>query len=79
MIGVFVLFGNSATEVFPAILTYRLFAFWLPIAPGALAFASLRRTVARWDEPEEPLVRAARERSGGERAARDRTRAGAAQ
>ncbi len=49
MIGVFVLFGYNGTEVFPAILTYRLFAFWLPIPPGIFAFFKLRRTVARWD------------------------------
>ena len=29
-------------------LAYRGFAFWLPIAPGVLAFFSLRRTVGRW-------------------------------
>jgi hypothetical protein len=32
-----------------AVLAYRGFAFWLPIAPGALAWVSLRRTVAAWD------------------------------
>ena len=30
-------------------LAYRFFAFWLPIAPGALAYVDLRRTVARWE------------------------------
>ena len=57
MIGVFVLFGNSATEVFPAILTYRLFAFWLPIPPGLFAFFKLRRTVARWAREGGPAAR----------------------
>ncbi len=50
MIGTFVLFGLPSTEVFAAVLTYRLLAFWLPIPPGIAAFLQLRRTVARWDE-----------------------------
>jgi len=50
MIGTFVLFGLPSAEVFAAVLTYRLAAFWLPIPPGIVAFFQLRRTVARWDE-----------------------------
>jgi uncharacterized protein (TIRG00374 family) len=50
MIGTFVLFGLPSTEVFAAVLTYRLLAFWLPIPPGIAAFIQLRRTVARWEE-----------------------------
>jgi uncharacterized protein (TIRG00374 family) len=50
MIGTFVLFGLPSSEVFAAVLTYRLAAFWLPIPPGIVAFFQLRRTVARWDE-----------------------------
>jgi uncharacterized protein (TIRG00374 family) len=49
MIGAFVLFGIPGNAVFPAILTYRLIAFWLPIPPGIAAFVQLRRTVARWE------------------------------
>ena len=49
MIGAFVLFGIPAGIVFPAVLTYRVIAFWLPIPPGIVAFFQLRRTVARWD------------------------------
>lgn len=49
MIGAFVLFGIPAGIVFPAVLTYRVIAFWLPIPPGVVAFFQLRRTVARWD------------------------------
>jgi uncharacterized protein (TIRG00374 family) len=56
MIGVFVLFGYHANEVFPAILTYRLFAFWLPIPPGIFAFFKLRRTVARWETRAAPVA-----------------------
>ncbi len=49
MIGTFVLFGLPGSEVFTAILTYRLIAFWLPIPPGIVAFFQLRQTVKRWD------------------------------
>ena len=49
MIGAFVLFGIPAAEVFAAVLTYRVIAFWLPIPPGIIAFFQLRKTVARWE------------------------------
>jgi uncharacterized membrane protein YbhN (UPF0104 family) len=49
MIGAFVAFGVDPAAAIVAVLAYRFFAFWLPIAPGALAFGSLRRTVARWE------------------------------
>jgi uncharacterized protein (TIRG00374 family) len=49
MIGAFVLFGiPAASVVFPAVLTYRVIAFWLPIPPGIIAFFQLQRTVAGW-------------------------------
>jgi uncharacterized protein (TIRG00374 family) len=60
MIGVFVLFGFPGADVFAAVLTYRLFAFWLPIPPGIVAFFQLRRTVARWDRGERPAARVSR-------------------
>jgi uncharacterized protein (TIRG00374 family) len=50
MIGTFVLFDVPSAEVFAAVLTYRLIAFWLPIPPGIVAFLQLRKTVARWEE-----------------------------
>ena len=50
LIGTFVLFGYPGSEVFAAVLVYRLIAFWLPIPPGIVAFFQLRRTVARWEE-----------------------------
>jgi uncharacterized protein (TIRG00374 family) len=49
MIGAFVLFGIPGAEVFPAVLTYRVIAFWLPIPPGIIAFFQLRNTVHRWE------------------------------
>jgi putative heme transporter len=48
MIGAFVLFGLPDDAVFPAVLTYRVIAFWLPIPPGIVAFFQLRKTVQRW-------------------------------
>ena len=64
MIGAFVAFGVDPAAAIVAVLAYRFFAFWLPIAPGALAFGSLRRTVARWEAEDagEPTPRRARER-----------------
>jgi len=49
MIGAFVLFGVPTSVVFPAVLTYRVIAFWLPIPPGVVAYLQLRHTVARWE------------------------------
>ena len=50
MIGAFVLFGVPQEIVFPAVLTYRVIAFWLPIPPGIVAYFKLRHTVRRWEE-----------------------------
>jgi uncharacterized protein (TIRG00374 family) len=49
MIGAFSIFGVDNSIVFPAVLTYRVIAFWLPIPPGIVAFIQLRSTVARWE------------------------------
>ena len=49
MIGAFIAFGVDPASAIVAVLAYRFFAFWLPIAPGAVAFATLRRTVAGWE------------------------------
>ena len=49
MIGAFTLFGIDESVVFPAVLTYRVIAFWLPIPPGIVAFIQLRKTVASWE------------------------------
>jgi uncharacterized protein (TIRG00374 family) len=59
MIGAFVLFGMPTSVVFPAVLAYRVIAFWLPIPPGIVAFVQLRKTVARW-ESERSDARAVR-------------------
>jgi uncharacterized membrane protein YbhN (UPF0104 family) len=57
MIGAFVLFGLPAHTVFPAILVYRLIAFWMPIPPGIVAFFQLRHTVQRWEVEGLPIDR----------------------
>jgi uncharacterized protein (TIRG00374 family) len=57
MIGAFVLFGLPAHTVFPAILVYRLIAFWMPIPPGIVAFFQLRHTVQRWEAEGLPIDR----------------------
>lgn len=57
MIGAFVLFGIPEDTVFPAILIYRLIAFWMPIPFGLVAFFQLRTTVQRWEEEGLPIDR----------------------
>jgi uncharacterized protein (TIRG00374 family) len=49
MIAAFVLFDIPTDVVFPAVLCYRVIAFWLPIPPGVVAYFQLRKTVAAWD------------------------------
>lgn len=48
MIGALVAFGVGVGLAVPAVLVYRLFAFWLPSIPGAIAYFQLRRAVNRW-------------------------------
>ncbi|HVQ58915.1 MAG TPA: lysylphosphatidylglycerol synthase transmembrane domain-containing protein [Solirubrobacterales bacterium] len=57
MIGAFVLFGIPEETVFPAILIFRLVAFWMPIPPGVVAFFQLRNTVHRWEQEGLPIDR----------------------
>ena len=62
MIGALIAFGVEPELALISVLAYRGFAFWLPIAPGAVAYLGLRRTVARWsreDAGEVPARRAA--------------------
>ncbi len=58
MIGTFVLFGFPESEVFAAVLIYRLVAFWLPIPTGVVAFFQLRKTIKRWKTEGLPVDRA---------------------
>jgi uncharacterized membrane protein YbhN (UPF0104 family) len=52
MVGALIAFGVDPELALIAVLAYRGFAFWLPIAPGALAYVGLRRTVARWERED---------------------------
>ena len=53
MIGAFSAFGIPVQVTVVSVLAYRVFAFWLPTLPGAVAYFQLRRTVHRWRA--EPL------------------------
>jgi uncharacterized protein (TIRG00374 family) len=53
MIGAFAAFGVPLSLVVPAVLAYRIFTFWLPTIPGAIAYFQLRRTVARWRDEHQ--------------------------
>jgi uncharacterized protein (TIRG00374 family) len=54
MIGAFTAFGVSVELAVVSVLAYRVFAFWLPTIPGAIAYLQLRRTVHRWRAAEAP-------------------------
>jgi uncharacterized membrane protein YbhN (UPF0104 family) len=56
LIGAFVLFGVDAKTVFPAILTFRIVGFWLPIPVGVMAFVQLRKTIRRWESETPPAT-----------------------
>jgi len=60
MIGAFSIFGIDDSVVFPAVLTYRVIAFWLPIPPGIVAFVQLRKTAIRWERERAPANAARR-------------------
>jgi len=52
MVAALIAFGVEPELALIAVLAYRGFAFWLPIAPGALAYLGLRRTVAGWERED---------------------------
>jgi putative heme transporter len=54
MIGAFSVFGVHVQVAIVAVLTYRVFSFWLPTLPGAVAYLQLRRTVQRWRAARAP-------------------------
>jgi uncharacterized protein (TIRG00374 family) len=53
MIGAFIAFGVNSEIAIVAVLAYRVFAFWLPTIPGAVAYWQLRKTVLRWQATAE--------------------------
>jgi len=50
MIGAFAAFGIGIEVGVVAVLTYRIFSFWLPTVPGIIAYLQLRKTVSRWSD-----------------------------
>ncbi len=54
--GTLIVYGAPADLTVAAVLAYRVILFWLPLAAGALAFASLRRGIDRDRhlEPHQP-------------------------
>jgi uncharacterized protein (TIRG00374 family) len=54
MIGTLIAFGVTGGLAIVAVLTYRAFAFWLPTAPGAIAYLRLRRSVESWQATGAP-------------------------
>jgi uncharacterized protein (TIRG00374 family) len=49
LIGTLIVFGAPAAATASAVLAYRVILFWLPLIAGAIAFASLRRTLKTVD------------------------------
>jgi len=58
MVGALIAFGVEPDLALLAVLGYRGFVFWLPIVPGAIAYLTLRRTVAHWarEDAGQPAV-----------------------
>jgi putative heme transporter len=65
-IAALIAFGAQGSLAVLGVLAYRLISFWLPTAPGGLAYLQLRQTVARWraagladgdaDDAEDPVA-----------------------
>jgi putative heme transporter len=64
MIGAFAAFGVDINLAVLAVLSYRAISFWLPTAPGVVAYFQLRRTVARWREEQQPAPAGSATRGG---------------
>jgi len=50
MIGALIAFHVPAGLAVVSVLAYRVFSFWLPTVPGAIAYLGLRRKVREWRE-----------------------------
>jgi uncharacterized protein (TIRG00374 family) len=48
MIGAFLAFGVNGSLAVLAVLGYRTISYWLPTAPGAIAYLRLRHAVGEW-------------------------------
>jgi uncharacterized membrane protein YbhN (UPF0104 family) len=51
LIGTLIVFGAPAAATASAVLAYRVILFWLPLIAGAIAFATLRKTLTKIDTP----------------------------
>jgi uncharacterized protein (TIRG00374 family) len=49
LIGAFVVFGQDADAVFPAVLVFRLIGFWMPIPLGIVAYLRMLPLAQRWE------------------------------
>ena len=52
LIGTLIVYGAPAAATAAAVLAYRVILFWLPLIAGGIAFASLRRAIARPKRPD---------------------------
>jgi putative heme transporter len=52
LIGALTAFGVNLQGAVVAVLAYRVFSFWLPTIPGAIAYFQLRHTVRVWEETD---------------------------
>ena len=57
MIGALIGFGVDAGLAIAAVLSYRAFAFWLPMLPGLLSYLRLRRAVGESTKAPRPTTR----------------------
>jgi uncharacterized membrane protein YbhN (UPF0104 family) len=53
MIAALIAFGVDDGQAIVAVLSYRVFAFWLPTVPGAIAYVQLVRTVRGWNDERD--------------------------
>jgi uncharacterized membrane protein YbhN (UPF0104 family) len=58
LVGVLLAFGVSADLAIVAVLAYRAVAIWIPAPVGLVALGKLRRTMARWQREDAPVVEA---------------------
>jgi uncharacterized membrane protein YbhN (UPF0104 family) len=52
MIAAFVGFGVDSGVAVAAVLSYRAFAYWMPLMPGALSYVRLLRTATDWERED---------------------------
>jgi uncharacterized protein (TIRG00374 family) len=53
MIAAFVGFGVDGGLAVAAVLSYRAFAYWMPLIPGVLSYVRLLRTATDWERDDQ--------------------------